>query len=477
MAPGKAPRVAVEWIYVRYNTLIVILVCLAVAAGVGIGWLWLQGSAERVSDAATRAIAAAAQAVTVARETAPDAPDLPAAEKGLAAAEASFAAADYASAVEEAEAAGALAREIVTAARGQGDVAVRIVRLTGDVRIKRAGQFLWEAASERSLLQPGDQIRTGSSGTAQLVYFDGAVMTISPGTLLEIQELYRDGARRQQRVSERLAWGRLQAQTQGNNGIETVHEVSTDTASVRARDRADFQVSHDRETRSSEVVAITGRVSLESEGREVELEESTRVALDRGRIVDSSTLLDPPRLLAPADQKTFVAPRESLVELAWSSIDEAAAYHVQLSDRPLFSHLIAELQRVVQTSVDLPPLPPGSYYWRIAAVDEHGHRGRWSDVRRFRVLGSEFRDPDDREPPPLDVAEILVVGTNAIISGRSEPGALVWIDGERVDVEDDGAFTWVIKLHQDGRNTISFLAQDAAGNETRRRGYAYVDAF
>jgi len=134
-------------------------------------------------------------------------------------------------------------------------------------------------------------------------------------------------------------------------------------------------------------------------------------------------------------------------------------------------------QRAAGGSVDLPPLTAETYYWRVAALDGAGREGRWSEARKFRVLAAEFKDPDDKTPPPLRIDEVMVVGAHAIVGGAAEPGALLWIDGERVEVDDDGRFTWVVKLRADGENKIRFVAQDAAGNEARRVASAYVDVF
>ncbi len=473
---GRRPStVAVEWVYVRYRTVLALLVVLALAAGGG-AWWWLAGRGGADREAADRAIARAEELVSRARERHAGTGPLARAEEHLGAAREARAGGDWSGAVDEAEAAALLARDLLDQ-EGAGETGVRVVRVEGDVRIKRAGQFLWEAATERMVLHEGDQVRTGSDGTARLLYFDGAMMTVSPGTLLEIRELFRDDGARRQRVAERLAWGRLRAATQAAPGVDSVHEVATENVRVRAEGGTEFEVGHDREAGRSEVVSLSGQVHLAAGGRELPLPENTRVALEGGRIVEQERLLAPPDPVAPPDQKAFLAPREAQVTLSWGPVTGAAFYHLVLATRPFFAQATLDLDHLARTSVELPPLAPGTYYWRVAAVDRKGNEGRWSPVRRFRVLGSEFRDPDDRTPPALDVREILVVGANAIIHGRTEPGALLWIDGERVDLEDDGSFTWVIRLRRDGENRISFLAQDAAGNETRRTGYAYVDVY
>ncbi len=473
---GRRPStVAVEWVYVRYRTVLAVLVIVALAAGGG-AWWWLGGRGGADRDAADRAIARAEELLARARERHPGSEPLDRAGEHLAAAREARAAGDWPGAVDEAEAAALLARDVLDQ-EGGGETGVRLVRVEGDVRIKRAGQFLWEGATERMVLHEGDQVRTGGDGTARLLYFDGAMMTVSPGTLLEIRELFRDGRARRQRVAERLAWGRLRAATRAAPGVDSVHEVATEDVRVRAAGTAEFEVGHDREAGRSEVVSLAGEVRLDTADREVPLPENTRVSLARGRIVEQERLLAPPDQVSPPDQKAFLAPREAQVTLSWGPVSGASFYHLVLATRPFFAQATLDLDHLARTSVELPPLAPGTYYWRVAAVDGKGNEGRWSPVRRFRVLGSEFRDPDDRTPPALEVREILVVGANAIIHGRTEPGALLWIDGERVDLEDDGSFTWVIRLRRDGENRISFLAQDAAGNETRRTGYAYVDAY
>lgn len=468
---------AVEWVYIRYRTLALIGLVLVLVGGGGGAWWYFQWRGPD-EGRALAAIAAAEKAVGQAAVAAPRSEGLATARAHLGSARTAVTGRDFRTAVEEAALAEDLARDILGLRNPGAETAVRVVRADGDVRLKRAGQFMWEEVSERTQLRAGDQIRTGNQASAQLVYFDGTTMTVSAGTLLEIRDLFRDPQRRTQRITERLAFGSLSASTQQTEGVTTVHEVATETASVKARKAAEFEVRYDQSRGRSEVLAFKGPLTLTTGGKEVELPQSTRVTLDQGKIVSKSVLLDPPQLIFPPDQKAFAGPAGAKVEAGWGAVSHAVRYRFQLSDRHLFSQLIDDRERVIATTALLPAgLPPGVYFWRVAGVDREGVPGRWSETRKFRLLGAEFRDPADKEPPHLDVSEILVVGSNAIITGRAEPGALVWVEGERVEVEDDGRFTWLIKLRNDGRNKLQIVAQDAAGNETRRQGLAYVDAF
>jgi len=474
--PGRAsPRVAVDWVYVRTRTLIALLLLL-LAVGGGGAWWWLGRDGLPLAQRAVRAVAEAEEAVGQAGERVSSGELLTRAEHHLSLARQALSDEIYGEALTEAGNARELAVQILGPEDEGGQPGVRITRVDGDVRIKRAGQFMWESASERALLSMGDQIRTGARGRAQLVFFDGTLLTVQPGTLLEIRELFRDDSRGVQRVSERLAWGRVHGSTHDSDGIDSVHEVSTASAALEARTQSEFRVTHDREKGTSEFVALDGDLRLRAGEQDVALAPLTRVSMEQGRVIDSKKILEPPLTKNPPDGRTFLAPQSQRIELDWFAVSGAKGYHVQLSRHPSFSTILFD-EQVVEPRHGLQPLPEGTFYWRIAAVDRDGYPGRWSDTRKFRVLGEKFQDPDDDQPPPLEVSEILVVGSNAIISGRSEPGALVWISGERVDVDDDGRFTWVIKLHHDGENRIRFQAQDAAGNETNRVGYAYVDVY
>ncbi|UCF67792.1 MAG: FecR domain-containing protein, partial [Acidobacteriota bacterium] len=453
MPTSRRPKGLIrDWVYIRYGT-VAWIIGLALIIGIAVGgWLFMR----RAPDAgrAAGAIAEAERVIARARVAAPRLASLELADHHLSQARQYEAERAYGLAIDEADAAAGLARMAVQAGSGSaaGGAGVRVARVDGDVRVKRAGQFLWEEASEQVVLAAGDQVRTGQDGTTQLLYFDGSVVTISPGTLLEIRELHTDTARRRQRVSERLAWGRLTATTESSEGVDSVRVVSTDATSIRTEGSSEFEIEHDRERNRSEVVALRGQLLVSTRGEELRVTENTRVAVAEGELVDRDTLLARPKLLEPPDQKTFLGSRDEKISTSWIAVPQASRYRLQLSDRSLFTRLMLDLDDVSGTKIDLPPMRPGTYYWRAVAIDKDGRDGRWSEARKFRVAGGEFTDADDHDPPKLDIEEILVVGTNAIVTGSTEPGAMVWIDRERVDIEQGGHFTWLIKLRNDGEN-------------------------
>ena len=186
-----------------------------------------------------------------------------------------------------------------------------------------------------------------------------------------------------------------------------------------------------------------------------------------------------PRLVQPPDQKVFTYPEPSQARttLVWERVGEAARYKLQISERPLFTDTLVDNEQIRATSVELTGLEPAGYYWRVAAIDAQGHVGPFSPQRKFRISTERLREKADHEPPKLSVQDFVQNGPIVIVNGKTEPGATVWVDNERVDVDDRGDFSAVVRLRHDGVNRIRLVAQDAEGNETSQALEAVVEAY
>ncbi len=91
-------------------------------------------------------------------------------------------------------------------------------------------------------------------------------------------------------------------------------------------------------------------------------------------------------------------------------------------------------------------------------VDSAGHQSETSQDHVLII---------DRIAPPLEIlapSSGTLLNANPIaISGETEPGARVWIDGGEIDPEQDGAFQSMVFLAE-GHDTVIVQAQDSAGN-------------
>jgi hypothetical protein len=375
-----------------------------------------------------------------------------------------------------------LSQKIIDIAREESTTSseVRFYKIEGDVKVKRAGSFIWEAATPRTLLRYGDQIKTSSKASAQIIYFDGTITTIHQGSLLEIREIYEDPRTKVQKVHEKLNFGALLASTQKKRTEGSFHEVSTETSKAKSDKEAEFKVAYDKDRGESSIDLYKGSLEVLTSAERMNLSESERISVAKnGRISEKKNIPYPPEIISPADQKIFVYTKykEATTDLIWEKTPICKKYHLMISNLPLFSNTIVNKKDLKTNYVELPGLTPASYYWKVSCYNDEGVEGRASETRKFRIVSSQFRDKNDTIPPKIEISDFLQTGPLVIVSGKTEPGANLWVDSERVDVYDDGTFYAVVKLRKEGASDIHIMAQDPSGNETKVKRRAYIDSY
>ncbi len=356
---------------------------------------------------------------------------------------------------------------------------VRFDRIEGDVKVKKAGEFSWASADQGMVLQIGDQVKTSSTGSARLSYFDGTDTELRPGSLLEIRDLYEDPVTRVRRVKEKLTWGEVKASTQKRNVSGSYHEVATEKAAARAEGAGEFRVSYDKTSKTSTFDAFDGRIAVSTGSRKEVVDAGERIkATSGGKLSPKQSLPGVPRLTAPSDQRVFVfdKPENEKLTLAWEPVGGAKSYELMIAERRMFTDPRYH-NRLNGKKAILEGLSTGTYFWKVAAVDKAGTAGPFSTIRHFRISSQQIRDRTDQEPPKLDITEFVPVGQMVIINGQTEPGATLWVNNDKIEVFDDGSFNTVVKLRQEGRNDLVLVAQDNAGNETTVTKSTYLEMY
>jgi hypothetical protein len=482
----EKPHIQLDWYNVRYRTLLLWVLLLGGAAAAGGGYYYHhryvlnspRGQARAAIDQAESMLEEAAPLVRGERlEGLRDE-----AQGHLGAARAHFDQRRFNDARVAAITSQNYSKRLLDIARG-GDAAskeVRFYKIEGDAKVRRAGQFIWETADADVPLSVGDQIKTSSNSTVQIIYFDGTITTVKPGSLLEIKELYEHPTTKVRKVREKLNFGGVTSTVAGSNVAGSFHEVTTATTSTRSHERSEIEVGYDDKTQRTEVRLLSGKAEVEAGRRAIQLAPSEMVAVAQDQsLVARGTMPPAPDLLQPIDQKVFVYQNtdRAVTELSWKPVPAAMHYHLQISRRSLLGELLLDKKDVKSTSVKLPRLKVGSYYWRVAAFNATGVEGPFSEARKLRIITTDLSDQADKTPPAVEIRDFLVFAYQVIINGRTEPGAVVSIDGQKVDVYDDGTFTAVVKLRREGRNVLTIMAQDLSGNETQIKRTAYVEAF
>jgi hypothetical protein len=483
---AERPAILLDWFNVSYRSILLsggalLLVVVAAGGAFYYNYVYKASPRFRASTAISSAESLLEQAASAGAGTAEAVGLKQSAQRFLAEARRQFDATNFEDATRAAEQSQMNSQRLIALSKGEAARAAQFYKIEGDVKVKRARELIWVPASKGMSLSVGDQIKTSSRAAAQIIYFNGTITTITPSSLLEIKELYENPSTRVQQVRERLREGRIAATTQDAATEGSFHEIATQNAVAVTEERTSIDVAFDQQLEHTRLDVHHGRVQVTTGAGSppVAVEAQERVEVDAGARLSEKVRIPPaPVLESPIDQKVIAlgAAEDASISLTWQEVPEAAAYHLQISSRPLFADSLVD-QRLETNAATLPRAREGNYYWRVAALFPDGTEGPAGEVRKFRVVAGTLSPVGDDQPPPLAIDDFLAFATQVIVRGRTEPGAMLSVNGTKIDVYDDGTFTAVIPLRKAGRQTLAFIAQDVAGNATRVERQAEVDAY
>jgi hypothetical protein len=332
----------------------------------------------------------------------------------------------------------------------------RFTSLEGNVRVKPVGQFEWVNADPSMVLRKSDLVRTGAGAAAEIRFFDGTVVHVRPDSLITIEDTSEDFATKRRRVAWHISSGEVNFQTGKKNVPGSATEISTPTVKTTAGEMTDGGIRV-AQSGDSDVRIYRGSSQVETKaGDKFTLGASEATKVDAaGKAGPKQVLIDAPVLQAPPHQTeiSYPDPSRATTLLAWRAVPSSASYHVMVDYSPYFNRPLVDQVRK-DSSVELRGLDTGKYYWRVAALDKDGVEGPFSAFARFTVVRKEGAGQGGGTPPPL-VIEALDVRTNILqVKGRTEPGATVTVNDQRVDVQSDGSFNEFIQLDKVGRQLV-----------------------
>jgi hypothetical protein len=352
----------------------------------------------------------------------------------------------------------------------QGDATFIFVE--GDVSLQRAGRSTFEPARQREPLFDGDFVKAGQTGSAEIMFYDGTLYTIRPGSLFECRRPVSSEVSGSQ---IKMVSGAVNVYTSSSNST-----VATDaaTAAIGRDSRVSVDVAPGDKT---EVTSFRGRTTVSTAKETVTLEGREKVAAgaQTGTFSPKVALPDTPEPLVPADNRIYDLKTGDQVELKWSKIADAARYRLQISRSRLFvpDSTEVDLDDRVQTTARVKVSKEGSYFWRVAAIESNGLTSDWSPVRRFKMVTEPIKAAGGSSAAPdLTVYPPQQMGNLFLVYGKTEPGAVVTVNAEPADVEADGSFKKTITIERDGATVLVVKSVDASGNETVRRVRVFVES-
>jgi hypothetical protein len=336
----------------------------------------------------------------------------------------------------------------------------KFVNLDGRVQVKKVSSVQWVDADYRTALDKGDLVQTGTDGYARVTFADGTSYTVKPGTLITVEENSM-ASNRPTNVAVRINTGSIDMRTPNWTSPGSKAAVSVEDAKAELRPNSRAAVKTDKDTKESEIVVSNGSAQVQRGQEEVELTQYQKANIPTGGSISKSDVLAPPELLQPINLTPIIAenPKTTAVHFEWKPVQDAVAYSLRISTTSMFTKIVKEVPRVSGTSVDLTGLDAGDYFWNVTALSAKKLSSDVSEPYKFTLV-TQGKTQDML----LEIQSTQLVGHAVEITGRTEPGAALIINGQAVpNIARDGTFRHFTEPLLPGEHTIVVIGQNRRG--------------
>jgi hypothetical protein len=344
----------------------------------------------------------------------------------------------------------------------------KFVNLDGRVQVKKVNSVQWVAADYRMTLDKGDLIQTSGDGAARVNFADGTTYTVQADTLVTVEEnsVGRDS---ETRVAMHISSGAVDLATGTWESPKSKAEVSFSNAVASIKQNSRAAVRSDPQTNQADITVSAGTAELATtDGRQhVEIGKWERVTVPpAGGTVTKTNVLAPPDLAEPLNLQPLIVPdpKHAPIHFEWKPVPEAVSYEIRVSTTSMFSRIVED-RKLPGTWIDLSGLDPGDYFWDVLATDAVKHVSAASDTFKF-TLATQGKGQEMM----LEIGPTELHGNVVEISGRTEPGAALIINGESVaDIHPDGTFKYFTQSLGRGDHTIAVTGQNRRGGTVIKR--------
>jgi hypothetical protein len=327
-----------------------------------------------------------------------------------------------------------------------------LTSLMREVRFRRGNSIAWGGANEGMQLFSQDAVQTFDRSGATIAFGAGDRLMVGSNSLVVVTRLNaRDEA------GPRAFRVQVAGELRGNLSAARKLRLEFAAAGHLARvepGAARFRVAPNNDN-SASLAVYSGEIRIVGKGGTVRVPANFGVTLREGVATGRAVALPAapvPGGPQPALYRYRLLPPK--VRFTWSG--PAADYHFQLSKSARFESCLID-QKVAGPELVTGKLGKGSYFWRVSRV-EQGREGQFSRTGRCELLQL-------LEAPGLTVnfpPESVPAGPYTL-SGQTEPGSRVFVDGVELAAGDAGAFSHELRL-KPGVNLIRVESLDPAGN-------------
>ena len=339
--------------------------------------------------------------------------------------------------------------------------------LDGTVRVRKSNGNSWINADYNVPLEKGDVVQTAAEGMAKIVFNDGTNYTVKQDSLIVIEENSAND-QQQTNVAVAVTTGTVDLTTatyvQGSKS-----QVIVAGAKASLAPDSSAMVHNDPKQDSHEILVKKGSGEIERNGETMQLASWEKVSFKSdSKTMEKGTEIGPPAPITPGNMMpVFVNEGEKSkeVEFAWTPMANAAGYRLRIAHNPYFSSLLLD-RKVDSASVVVTGLPIGAYYWSIQSFDNSGRESVESEKNRFTIIAKG----KEKVEMPLDIDPFVQHGHVIEVTGKTEAGARVMVNGREVPfVGDDGSFHFFTPPLPNGQNLITVTAQNSKGGVNTRQ--------
>ena len=336
----------------------------------------------------------------------------------------------------------------------------KFVNLDGRVQVKKVSSVQWVDADYRTALDKGDLVQTGADGYARVTFADGTFYTVKPGTLITVEENSMP-TNHATSSGVRINTGGVDMSTPNWTSPGSKAVVSVEDAKAELRPNSRAAVKTDKDTKESEILVSSGSAQVQRGQEQVEVTQYQKANIPTTGSISKSDVLAPPELLQPINLTPIIVenPRTTAVHFEWKPVQDASSYSLRISTTSMFTKIMKEVPKVSGTSVDITGLDAGDYFWNVTATSAKKLSSDVSETNKFTLVAQ-----GKTQDMLLEIQSTQLVGHAVEITGRTEPGAALIINGQPVpNIAKDGTFRHFTEPLLPGEHTIVVIGQNRRG--------------
>lgn len=342
-----------------------------------------------------------------------------------------------------------------------GESKIKFVNLDGKVQVKKVNSVRWVDADFHTVLDKGDLIQTGPDGLAKIMFADSASYVVKQETLVTVEE--NNVTRNQTMTAVHINVGQVDLSTASSPTSQA--KVSGEDFAANFRPNSHGSVKSDPKAGESEITLTGGSAEVRRGQDTAEIGAYQRATIAGTGPIQKSDVLAPPELSEPRNLAPIVTenPKAASVHFEWKAVPDAVTYTLRISTTTMFTKLAREV-RVSGTSADVTGLDAGDYFWDVIATDSKKQTSTPSEPFKFALFAQ-----GKAQEMALEISGTSLHGRVAEISGRTEPGAALIINGQPVaNIAPDGNFRYFTEALEPGEHTIVIVGQNRRGGTAKK---------